>query len=602
MKRLSVVILLLAAFVGAQAKESAERWFRPVNVTKNQEHKDAVEGKDTIRFFKGEWLETTEKGKGDILLGGEVLPLDAQKIGDHKNRTSDSLHYPLGLKYSAVDSIITVSYNGTDTIPCMVIIQSRNELFKKDWAVPGKITIAGLDSLDVLRFAPKDRASEVVEVASIEGYGKPAETITPDAPEPKPNNTMLYIYIGAGVLALLIIVGIIWFVVARKKRKTPPTEEGNFDNGEQDLPVQTQANVDGKSAEEKRLEQQILQLKSQHDIEVKNLKESIAQKEQEITTIKVTLENRYKEEIITLKEQKEAAEAQAAEERAAILQQSAEERAAILQQFAEEKKGYEVKIEALNTDLANTATELNETAAKLHSTETSLNEATEANNNLNNRLELYNNILSDVPFAKEYASSVGKLVALANEVNDSALKMLELDVEDPYNLMKYISRYAKTVASIDMQTLMTELRMLERGSMVLVGSTLATYNKSNSEEDLKSSTCQYFFSSYLESLVDGLVVLNECMAASDRLVDGVTREDVRVFADYRARIQNACNELGIEVENVCLFDKMGAKIDLSVQLVDLGFEAGDILDMENVIVYLKGSRRPDVKIRVKAQD
>lgn len=590
--------MLLAAFVGAQAKESAERWFRPVKVEKKQEYKDAVVDKDTIRFFRGEWLETTEQKKGDIRLGGKALSLDEQGIGDHKKRTSDSLYYPLGLKYSAVDSIITVSYDGTETIPCMVIIQSRNELFKKDWAVPGKITIAGLDSLDVLRFAPENHASEVVEVASIEGYGKPAKNPIA-APTPKPDNTMLYMYIGvgAGVLVLLLIVGIIWFVVVRKKRKVSK-DHSNSDNKDESDNVEQKGDSapssegeDRKSDEECRYELQINLLKSQHEIEVNNLKNSIAQKDEEIATIKDTLDGEYKAEIETLKGQVEAAEAKVVEVREALQQQ-----------FDEEKMGYEDRIDALNTSLTKTTAELNETAAKLNSTETSLKEANEENNNLNNRLELYNTILTDVPFAKDYAASVSKFINLANEVNGSALKMLELDVEDPYNLMKYISRYAKTVASIDMQTLVTELRMLEKGNMVLVGSTLATYNKTNSDEELKSSTCQYFFTSYLHNLVDGLVVLNECMAASDRLVDGVTRDDVRVFADYRNRIQNACNELGIEVENVCLFDKMGAKIDLSVQLVDLGFEAGDILDMENVIVYLRGSRRPDVKIRVKAQD
>jgi hypothetical protein len=92
------------------------------------------------------------------------------------------------------------------------------------------------------------------------------------------------------------------------------------------------------------------------------------------------------------------------------------------------------------------------------------------------------------------------------------------------------------------------------------------------------------------------------MAGADRLVEGVTPDDVKVFADYREQLQSLCSKLGIIVENVRLFDKIGEKIDLNAQLVDVGFSTGDILDMENAVVYLEGSHRPEVKVRVKVQE
>ena len=247
-------------------------------------------------------------------------------------------------------------------------------------------------------------------------------------------------------------------------------------------------------------------------------------------------------------------------------------------------------------------TELNSTRQTLAQTQQALADANAKILSLNESLAKYNSILTDVPFAKDYAKLVGKFLSVANELNASALSMLDLDVDDPYNLMKYLTRYAKTVASIDMPTLTAELKMLEKGNMVLVGSTLATYNKTNSLDELKSSTIQYFFTSFLQKWIDALVVLNESMAGADRLVDGVTSANVKIFESYRTRIQQVCSELGVIVENVHLFDKIGEKIDLSAKLVDIGMATGDIVDMENAVVYLEGSRRPDVKIKVKVQE
>ena len=566
MRSLFISLMLLVSLIGAQAQSTGEIWYRPANVG-NAEFKDAVVDGQTIRFFKGEWLETEAKGKGNIVVrtfSGDVaatLQTDSQSIGDHKLRTNETSYAPLTLKLSArVDTVVVAC---ADTVTCMVISQTRNKILEAKATIPGEIVLPGLDSAEVLRFAPEKHASVIVPVAKIKGYGVPLPKVDSDSDsDPNPNPSNLYLYIGLGVAALLLIGGVVWFVLARKR----------------------------KSGEKQQSEGAVEEKLARYERELVEKDNTVSLLTSAKTTLETTLEMT----------KKDLADAQAK------LNTIREE---VKQEYQKEIEDLKTDIETLKSnhdevkqELGTTKGELTTTKDKLSDTETKLEKSQAEVASLNQSLVKFNTILAEVPFAMEYASLVDKLLDLSDKINASAIKMLELDVEDPYNLMKYISRYAKTLSALDMRTLNAELKMLEKGNMVLVGSTLATYNKANSEEDLKASTCQYFFTSYLQKLIDGLVVLNESMAGADRLVEGVTPDDVKVFADYREQLQSLCSKLGIIVENVRLFDKIGEKIDLNAQLVDVGFSTGDILDMENAVVYLEGSHRPEVKVRVKVQE
>lgn len=683
MRILLTNLLLLFTIIGAQAQQHGG-WFRSVNVKSDESYKDVkVDENTTIRFFKGEWVETVAEKNGDIIVNGNTLPTDAHSLGAWKSRTQDTAHSPLSIVCTAVVDTISVEYDGADSIACMVINQSRNDIISQDFSIPGKIVISNLQPTDILRIAPENRVSTVVKVSDIIGYGellpltlafevvdgyitvkstsaeeftcsvrstgnnkviindfkipgrfniddieltdslsfevekhKPyivsTANIIPDRPQ-----YMLYIYIGVGVLGLLLITGaLVWFIVSRKRTTKHIDEEliASEDSYNAEIDGVEQRSNDGnnqskkpapkyKSLEEmvKLYERKINEITRERDQlseESTLLKESIRKAEnratdaeQRVESISKELQEKYEQKIAKLNEEVINAEKRANE------------------RIMDEQKKHEEEIVRLNdninklrNELTNTQTELSKTTETLHTLEAKLKDAYAQIQSLNSSLTKYNTILTDVPFAKEYAALVSKLLVLSNDINRSALGMLELNVDDPYNLMKYISRYAKTLSTIDMQTLNAELKMLEMGNMVLVASTLATYDKSNSEEDLQSSTLQYFFTSYMQKMIDGLVVLNESMAGSHHLVDGVTEEDVKVFIDYRTRLQNICEELGIVVENVRLFDKVGEKIDLSVKLVDIGLASGDIVDMENAIVYLAGSRKPDTKVRVKVQE
>ena len=95
MRSLFISLMLFVSLIGVQAQSTGEIWYRPVNVG-NAEFKDAVVDGQTIRFFKGEWLETEAKGNGNIVMrtfSGDVtatLQTDNQSIGNHKKRTNET--------------------------------------------------------------------------------------------------------------------------------------------------------------------------------------------------------------------------------------------------------------------------------------------------------------------------------------------------------------------------------------------------------------------------------------------------------------------------------------------------------------------------------
>ena len=609
--RLLLTNLLMLIFISsASAQTQKEIYYRPIKTDK-LDHVDVVLNNDTIRFFNGEWVETAAKNSGDIVLGSDILKTDALKITDYKKRTMDTIYAPLNLTLKASYDTVEVTYGGEEKISCVVINQSCNKIIDT-LVIPGKEVFPGLDSTHVLRFAPMNKASVIVNVSSIEGYGVPVAVPEPEPVDPGINP--LYFYIGLGVVALLLVCGIVWFFMKRKRKAAtnqsaeesvvtegqPQDDSDTLIQGKQPVNDAIDAKQDAvkKAAMEAAKQAEIIR---QYERELSDERKKMKKLADDNKALEERL-SRSKGEIKSLEEKLDSIKDE-------LKKQHEKEIEGINARIEVAEKRHNEEVQSLkNTNgelrdnLAKTNGILDETKNQLANTEDLLAKANDEIVSANKSLEKFTNILSEVPFAIDYAANVSKLLSVADEINNSAIKMLDLDLEDPYNIMKYISRYAKTLSMIDMQTLYAELKMLAKGNMVLVGSSLATYNKSNSAEDLKNSTIQYFFTSYLQKLVDGLVVLNESMAGADRLVDGVKAENVKVFANYRTKLQELCSLLGIVVENVCLFDKVGEKIDLRVELVDIGFSTGDIVDMENAIVYLQGARRPDTKVRVKAQE
>lgn len=254
------------------------------------------------------------------------------------------------------------------------------------------------------------------------------------------------------------------------------------------------------------------------------------------------------------------------------------------------------------SDLTTTISALSNADAKLESMMSELKVSNTKVSRLEKAQEMYSTKLTYVPFAESYSAKIQSLIDIAININKSAVALLDIQLEDPYHIMKCIAKYNKALSLIDMDMFYTDVKMITKGGMALKGTVLSTYNQEDNKEQLYNSMKLYFFDNYLAKYVNAIVVLNESLVGIDRMVEGLTEKDVRQFKQYRSEIEDAVRNLEITVEAVRLFEKVGNKIDLRVTQIDAGFSTGEILEIENCIVYLAGAHRPDAKIYVKAQE
>ena len=261
----------------------------------------------------------------------------------------------------------------------------------------------------------------------------------------------------------------------------------------------------------------------------------------------------------------------------------------------EAKQKAENKFEQSDAELKITKANLKKTIEDLNTSQRIIRMHEEAQ-------KKFTTVLTYVPFAEEYTLKVKNLHDVVNQICQSATKLLEIEtIQDPYHIMKCLAKYTKSITGIDLPQFYTDVKMITKGQMVLKDTTLSTYNQESSREQLYNSLKIYFFDTYLSKYIESAVVLNESCIGLDRLVNGLQESDVKIFKAYREELQKCVEQLEIEVKTVHLFDKVGQKIDLRVTLVDAGFSTGDILEIENCFVFLKGGRQPDTKIFVKAQ-
>lgn len=274
----------------------------------------------------------------------------------------------------------------------------------------------------------------------------------------------------------------------------------------------------------------------------------------------------------------------------------------LIEQFGQEKRVITEERDSALSDLTTTKSALLNAGTKLNSMMSELEVSNTKVSRLEKAQEMYSTKLTYVPFAEGYSAKIQSLIDIAININKSAVALLDIQLEDPYHIMKCIAKYNKALSLIDMDMFYTDVNMIAKGGMVLEGTVLSTYNQDNNKDQLYNSMKLYFFDNYLAKYVNAIVVLNESLAGIDRMVEGLTEKDVRQFKQYRSEIEDAVRNLEITVEVVRLFEKVGNKIDLRVTQIDAGFSTGEILEIENCIVYLAGAHRPDAKIYVKAQE
>lgn len=251
------------------------------------------------------------------------------------------------------------------------------------------------------------------------------------------------------------------------------------------------------------------------------------------------------------------------------------------------------KISKLSSDLSATKTTLVGTEEKLESAIITIKTKEDA-------LARFHKTIKEVDPAKEYAEQIEKLLAIGDKVEKSALKLSYKKDIDDYLIPKYIARFRSVISGLDMNVFTTDVFNAAKAQFVYKTQMLATFDIGNPSA-FHQSMKMYFFDNYLKKYVDALVVLNETMIGSQYTVDGVVANDVKDFVGYRAELTAVLKALEVDVEYVKIMDKSDDNLRLTVipkDLPDIDCPKNSICQMENCIVYLHGSDKPNEKIEV----
>lgn len=270
--------------------------------------------------------------------------------------------------------------------------------------------------------------------------------------------------------------------------------------------------------------------------------------------------------------------------------------------FDVEHKAMMYKQKELAKALKETEEALGRTKSLLHNTEDSLAQALRQVQNLTVKTELFHKHLSDAVESMPYCEGIMKLIDLANRIQESASGLLQSDMEDKYFVYKPMALYIAKLNTIKMQNFYTDVEMVARTGFVIKGTPLASYDSKLSKAELASMTRNYFFTNYLKTYFDAIVVLNESLAGLPYLVEDVKNSEVRVFGQYRLELEETARKLGINVLTVKVYDSVGINTDLLATEIDAGIEKhGAILEIENCKVSLIGGAPNTERIKVKIQ-
>lgn len=255
--------------------------------------------------------------------------------------------------------------------------------------------------------------------------------------------------------------------------------------------------------------------------------------------------------------------------------------------------------ESKNQEIQTLTDELTSTRSNLESTTIELQSANETIFAKDKALERFNKSITDIAPAKKYADSLEKLLVIGDKVEQSAISLGQDNNIDDYLINKYIARYRLTFSSINMQMFITDVLNATKAQFAYKSQMLASIDQRD-KEVFHESIKLYFYDAYLKKYIDALVVLNETMVGMRYLAEGATTDDVKPFEQYRKEINAILNELEIEMYSVKIMDLCTDNLMLTVIPKELDFECpkNSICQINNCIVYLKGSNRSNEKIQV----
>lgn len=546
---------------------------------------------------------------------GRAIFLNAQNmlcIGDSVVSMvgCDTLHYVLtdSLVVSDIDRRLTLKCDGKE-------IEDKLVSATDDMFFYSTKSIVSSDSV----FYAGDRLA-------IEKNGKHLGIIVFEA-EDNPKNRTKQIILIVFVFVTVFIFVCQWFIRNRnKKSKKNDIKDGNAD-GTMDTEqfelakkydiLQTKYNnlaKDYKKQKENYIKEiEDVKAETRRQVEIKMLTkvESAQRQAEEAEKKRKALEESLQTAIEeAVKKEKELQEKEMdrlkgdkrkADERAEIAERS--KKKAVEEAVKKEKEAYDKEEKRLKDLVEKHMAELTNTKGSLESTLKELKDTKDERDKKNIKIEQLEKAqeeftlsLTSVPFATAYSKQVLDLLDLGRLIRTSAHSVLDIAVDDPYFIMKAVSRFGKMMDDIDVDKFLVDVNMVAKAEFIFKDSSLATFNGEN--KDIDNIVRNYFFNQYLEKYVNALMVLNESMIGLKLLLPEL-KSQVDKFEKFRTELLALAKKLNIIVLYVKVGDMAGENVDLKAKPVDVQIgEPGQILEMENCIVYLTDSRKPQTKIKV----
>ena len=258
------------------------------------------------------------------------------------------------------------------------------------------------------------------------------------------------------------------------------------------------------------------------------------------------------------------------------------------------------KLETINKDLRATQTELTSTRVNLENTQARLSDANVKIENLTEAQQQYAEKITFAPYAESYSNKILQLFAIEHNLNEEVIKLSKKGLGDPYHLFKASHRFRIGLADVDMEKFQVEVEMAAKKQMTFTGNGIA-HLATLSGEQLSKQVRMYFILNYLTKYINALQIYIESLIGLNKLMDDVTMSDIEPFVQANQQLEKLYVEMKINVICPKLFESIGDNMDLRVELIDAGYESGDILEITNCLVYAADEPKPMDKIFVKAQ-
>ncbi len=622
-------------------------WIRPIQ--KDYEHQ---QNNKTYKFYKDEYVRVVALTDGNIIFGGDTLTIDNTLLTDNQNKREVTVNYIKSFPnfencFSLLDSsklIVNLSDAprvGILTFFCVDTNKVTIEYGKIDTFALSQIGISRIDT-GCIRYIPDSIPGGIIKISDIQ------RIVTHE--ENQGGLAKLHILIIGIAILILVAIGV-WVFIRRKpnvadcvlsafkrmfamlgKRNSDISQSSNMgpseEHVEKDAHVEEIENSSCSSTlsyeDQVRSLQKTLKKQEEECIrlrrELVSTQEKLSKTEDKVQKLEENLkeEKKNRDQVIERKISGIKSECQQHEER---IKEDAEKKIRSERERADKaeaksrsisddlQRKFKIERDQLLDEKKKINDSLQETKEKLATTTKKLTIETEshvATKHEVERLTAETNAFKDrivgVTSSRAYCEKIHNLIILSEEIQSKAYDMLQSDLSDPYFAYKALALFTSKLNAINLHNFYTDVELISKTGFVIKGTPLASYDQNQTAKELENLTKTYFFTTYLKSYVDALVVLNESLIGMQYLIGDVKPSHINAFESFRKQLNELLFALGINVLTVKVFDTVGVNIDLLATEIDAGYDKhGAILEIENCKVSLIGGSPDPQRIIVKIQ-